>query len=92
MIVDYSLSHAFPNPFNPSTTLKFSLPKEEKVTIKVFNVLGKEIKTILNETRNSGETQITWDGTDNKGNQVTSGVYIINMQAGLFNQNKKQFY
>jgi hypothetical protein len=89
MIVDYSLSHAFPNPFNPNTTLKFSLPKEEKVTIKVFNVLGKEIKTILNETRNSGETQITWDGTDNKGNQVTSGVYIINMQAGLFNQNKK---
>jgi hypothetical protein len=89
MIVDYSLSQAFPNPFNPSTTLKFNLPKEEKVTIKVFNVLGKEIKTILNEIRNSGETQIAWDGTDNKGNQVASGVYIINMQAGLFNQNKK---
>lgn len=89
MIVDYSLSDAFPNPFNTSTTLKFSLPKEEKVTIKVFNVLGKEIKTIFNEIRNSGETRITWDGTDNKGNQVASGVYIINMQAGLFNQNKK---
>lgn len=89
MIVDYSLSNAFPNPFNPITTLKFSLPEEEKVTIRVFNVLGKEIKTILSETRNSGETKIIWDGTDNKGNQVASGVYIINMQAGLFNQNKK---
>jgi hypothetical protein len=77
----YNLSDSYPNPFNPSTTLRFKIPIEDRVTIKVFNILGKEIKTLLDETRQSGEHLITWDGNDSDGNKMPSGIYFITMLA-----------
>lgn len=71
----------YPNPFNPSTKIKYAIQQGAKVNIKVYNVLGKEITELLNETRISGEYEVTWDGRDSKENQMPSGVYFITMFA-----------
>lgn len=86
---EYFLSQAYPNPFNPATTVKYKIVQEEKVTIKVFNILGIEIKKLLEKTRKSGEHEITWDGTDEYGNKMPSGVYFINLLSGNFNKTIK---
>jgi hypothetical protein len=86
---NYYLSEAYPNPFNPSTTIKFSIAKEETVTIKVYNILGKEIKTLLNENLSSGNYNLIWDGKNNNGQRVSSGTYFINMVSGDFNKSIK---
>jgi hypothetical protein len=85
----YSLGQNYPNPFNPSTTIKFVLHKPGNAAIKVYNCLGKEITTLINEYLPSGEKEITWDGKDNQGNTVSSGVYFIQMTAGNYRQTIK---
>jgi hypothetical protein len=75
----FNLYQNYPNPFNPETRIKFVLPVTSEVRINVYNILGKEIKELLNETRLSGEYEITWNGEDNFGNKVPSGVYFITM-------------
>ena len=86
---NYYLSEAYPNPFNPSTSIKFIIAKEEIVVIKVYDLLGREVKSLLNENLRSGKHQLTWDGTDNSGNRISSSIYFINMVAGDFNQSIK---
>ncbi len=81
---NYYLSEAYPNPFNPSTSIKFNIAREEIVIIKVYDILGKEVKILLDENMKSGKYQLTWDGTDNFGNRISSGTYFINMVAGDF--------
>lgn len=83
---EYNLYQNYPNPFNPQTTIRFSLPQEAKVNIKVYNIVGKEITQLLNETRFSGEYEVTWDGRDSKGNKMPSGVYFIKMTADKFSK------
>jgi hypothetical protein len=61
---EYQLYQNYPNPFNPETKVRFALPKTSEVKIKVYDILGKEIQEIINETRLSGEYEITWNGTD----------------------------
>jgi hypothetical protein len=84
---EFNLFQNYPNPFNPVTSIKFVLPIESNINIKIYNTLGKEIKELLNETRISGEYEITWDGTDNNRNKVSSGVYFIAMQANSSSNN-----
>lgn len=78
---DFNLFQNYPNPFNPITNIKFVVPIESKTNIKVYDIIGKEIKELLNETRKSGEFEITWNGTDNSNNKVSSGVYFITLQV-----------
>lgn len=78
---EYHLFQNYPNPFNPETNLRFILPNASEVIIKAYDILGKEIQEILNETRLSGEYEITWNGADKSGNKVPSGVYFITMFA-----------
>lgn len=80
----FFLSQNFPNPFNPSTIIRFGLPAAEKVTIKVYDVLGREVKTLINEELRPGYHQVEWDGTNNYGARVSSGIYIYRMVAGKF--------
>ncbi|MCC6253602.1 MAG: T9SS type A sorting domain-containing protein [Ignavibacteriaceae bacterium] len=87
----YNLLQNFPNPFNPQTKIKYVVSSESKISIRIYNTLGKEIKVLLSETRNHGEYEITWDGTDNFGNKVSSGVYFITMEANNFSKNSLPF-
>jgi hypothetical protein len=74
----------FPNPFNPETTIRFNTAKAEHVTIDIFNIRGQRIKTLLNEYVNSGNHSIVWNGTNDNGQSVSSGVYFYQMKAGEY--------
>jgi len=86
---NYSLSPNYPNPFNPTTTFKYGLKEKAKVTIKIYNLLGKEIITLVNKTQPAGYQSVTWNGTDRFGNPVPSGIYICRMIAGNFTKSQK---
>ncbi len=78
---DFQLMQNFPNPFNPTTRIPFLLTNGSKVTVKVFNTLGQEITTLLNTQLAAGNHKIQWDGTDDSGRQVVSGIYFYQMQT-----------
>ncbi|MFC2135404.1 T9SS type A sorting domain-containing protein [Bacteroidota bacterium] len=80
----FSLMQNYPNPFNPSTTIRFGLPNAADVVIKVYNVLGQEIATLLNQPMNAGYHEIEFDAS-----RLTSGLYIYRIEAGEFISNKK---
>lgn len=71
----------YPNPFNPTTTISFNLPQDSKVEINVYNVKGQKVKTLLNEYKHSGQHSIEWNGKDNYGNPVSSGVYFYKVSG-----------
>jgi len=85
----FKLNQNYPNPFNPSTVISYQLAYLSKVRIKVYDVLGKEITTLVNGQKPAGNYQIVWDGTDNFGNKVTSGVYFYRIDTDNFVQTKK---
>jgi photosystem II stability/assembly factor-like uncharacterized protein len=84
IISNYSLSHNFPNPFNPSTTISYSLPTTSMVQLKILDILGQEIATLVNEEKTPGNYSVEWNAT-----QLASGVYFYRIQAGNFVQTKK---
>ncbi len=83
------LHSAYPNPFNPSTTISFDLAGTENVCINIFNIKGQLIKNICNKTYDKGNHSIIWDGKDNQGNSCGTGVYFYKMTAGKTRQSKK---
>jgi len=85
----FGLSQNYPNPFNPSTNFKYSLPNNSDVKIVVYDLFGREVKTLVNETKAAGEYTITWNGKDNYNKQVSTGVYFYNMRAGNFTKTMK---
>lgn len=87
--VNFKLEQNYPNPFNPITTIKFAIPKEARVQISVFDITGRLVKTLLDKTLSPGEHLITWDGTDENGSKVSSGVYIYRMYSDNFISAKK---
>lgn len=89
LVTDYRLFQNFPNPFNPSTLISFSIPKDEFVTIKIYDMIGQEIKTLVNGDTKAGTHTLNWDGFDNNGSKVSSGSYIYRMTAGEFVQARK---
>ncbi|MFZ2323036.1 MAG: T9SS type A sorting domain-containing protein, partial [Ignavibacteriaceae bacterium] len=86
---NYNLSQNYPNPFNPSTIINYSLPKSSFVTIKIYDMLGREVKTLINSEQNSGTHNIQWNGDNNFGSKVSSGTYIYSIRTGDFYQAKK---
>jgi photosystem II stability/assembly factor-like uncharacterized protein len=72
----------YPNPFNPTTTIRYELPKTGKVVLTIYNLLGQEVKTLVNEIQTPGNKWITWHGRDNQGDVVGSGVYIYSIRTG----------
>ena len=79
----------YPNPFNPTTTIAYSIVEPGNITINVFNTKGQLITTLVNETREAGNYTVTWDGTDSNCNQVSSGIYFYRLQSGKKVINKK---
>lgn len=78
--VSFSLKQNYPNPFNPTTTIKYSIDKTGIVKLNVYNVLGKKVRTIVNGKKSAGIYSVLWDGTDDNGNKVASGIYFCNLE------------
>lgn len=85
----YSLAQNYPNPFNPSTVIGFSLPANAHVELIVFNMLGKKVRTVLDTDMPAGDHSVTWDGLDENGGSVASGIYLYRLQSGGFSASKK---
>lgn len=85
----FELKQNYPNPFNPTTKIEFSLPKTCNVEIKIYNMLGQEIKTLVNKNYKAGSHVVVWDGKDNFGKTVSTGLYLYSMKAGDFVKVKK---
>ena len=83
-ISDYTLLQNFPNPFNPSTAIQYMLPRADEVELVIYNLLGQEVSRLVHELRDAGTHTVMWDGTNNLGKQVASGVYIYRMVASDF--------
>ena len=81
---NYELSQNYPNPFNPSTNIRFQISKTEFVVLKIFNTLGKEIATLVNEEKQPGNYEITWDASD-----LPSGIYFYQIRSGDYIETKK---
>lgn len=85
----YEIEQNFPNPFNPRTEIKFFLPTEEKVNLKVYNAKGQLVKNIFSGVGKVGNNFVVWDGTDKNEKIVSSGIYFYRIEAGSFNKVKK---
>lgn len=86
---DYLLEQNYPNPFNPNTNIKYSLPALTKVQVIIFNTLGNRIKLLLETRQGPGRFQVTWDGTNDEGDTVATGVYYYQIQTESFVQTRK---
>ena len=86
---EFALHQNYPNPFNPITTIKYELPKESLVKIIVFDLMGKEVRTLVSQKQNAGYQTVIWNATDNYGRKVSSGYYIYIMQAESFHKTQK---
>jgi hypothetical protein len=85
----FELKQNYPNPFNPATTIAFSLPQESDVSIKIYDVTGSLVRTMVNDNRVAGEYSVVWNGQNDKGVRVSSGVYIYRIEAGNFMQTRR---
>ncbi|RMG38368.1 MAG: T9SS C-terminal target domain-containing protein [Methanobacteriota archaeon] len=89
LIGDYELHQNFPNPFNPTTTISFTLRRSARVHLDIYNILGQRIASLVNETLPVGNYQIRWNGVDERGNALPSGVYFYRMQANAFSVTRR---
>jgi hypothetical protein len=86
---DFSLSQNYPNPFNPVTKLDYNLPLRSSVNISIYNVLGQEIKTLVNGVKEYGYHSVTWNGRDDLGREMSSGVYFVRITSQGFTKTRK---
>jgi hypothetical protein len=89
LLLDYILYQNYPNPFNPSTNVRFQIPESGEVTIKIYDILGREIRTLFNQEVQRGTYTAEWDGLSDDGTKMSSGTYFYRMVAGEFVQTKK---
>ena len=82
---DFLLYQNYPNPFNPSTTIQYALAKESRVTVKIYNIMGQEVMTLVDEVQNIGIHKIVWSANP----KLTSGVYFCRLTAGSYVDTKK---
>ena len=86
---EFALFQNYPNPFNPFTTIQFRVVDPVNVSLNIYDLSGKQIKTLVNSFKNAGKHQVVWDATNNLGQSVAAGMYIYTIQAGDFNQTRK---
>ena len=86
---EFALYQNYPNPFNPTTSISYDLPKNEFVSINVFDLMGRELKTLVNKEQVAGFRSVKWDATNNLSQPVSAGMYIYTIQAGNFRQTRK---
>ncbi len=86
---EFSLYQNYPNPFNPTTTIKYGLKENTNVVLKIYNLLGQEVRTLVNARQEAGFKSVVWNGLNNYGNRVASGIYIYQIKAGDFVKARK---
>ena len=89
---EFALLQNFPNPFNPSTEIRFSLPSNEYVNLNIYNMAGQKIKTLKAENMVAGYHSVFWNGINNVGNPVSAGMYFYSIQSNSFNKTKKMLF
>jgi len=85
----FDLEQNYPNPFNPETSLKYHLPVRTNVSLRIYNALGQEIRTLVNQVQDAGVYSEKWDGKDNNGRQLSTGLYLFRLEAGDFVMTRK---
>ena len=85
----FNLVQNYPNPFNPETKISYALPKDCHVKLTIYNIMGQKIKVLVNEHQTVGHKDVYWDGKDDKGKEVASGIYFYKLDAGEFTQSKR---
>ena len=85
----YALNANYPNPFNPTTNISFALPIDSKVSLKIYNVAGQLVRTLVNETMVAGTHTVTWNGANSNGEKVASGIYFYKLNAGDYSKTMK---
>jgi len=85
----FELDQNFPNPFNPETSIPYQLPEESRVRIMIYNTMGQIIRALIDETKEAGRHTVTWDGRNEQGLRVSSGVYFVRMKAGDYTKIQK---
>ena len=88
----FVVSKPYPNPFNPETTITFTIPEECDVTLYIYDISGRRIATLTQGHLTPGSHSITWDASDTNGNSVASGVYLYRFDAGEFSRQGKVLY
>jgi hypothetical protein len=88
----FSLEQNYPNPFNPTTKIRYSIPENTHVTLKVYNLLGQPVRTLVNGFQGTNNYEVTWDGRSDDGILQSSGVYIVRLKAGNKVQSRKMAY
>jgi DNA-binding beta-propeller fold protein YncE len=89
----YALEQNYPNPFNPTTSMRFSLPSDGTVTLRIYDITGREVKTLVNDDFPAGKHTINWDGRNHAGTAVASGIYFYRLHvAGKFSQTNKMIF
>ena len=86
---DYNMSQSYPNPFNPTTTIEFNLPKRSNVTVKIYNVLGQQVQSLVDQELSVGNYKVTWDGSTFGGGHASTGVYFYRIVTEDFTETKK---
>jgi DNA-binding beta-propeller fold protein YncE len=89
MPTSFDMAQNYPNPFNPTTTIKYQLPKVSDVKLVIYNILGQQVRTLLNGQIEAGYHSVVWDGRNETGQSVASGIYIYRFEAGDFQKTMK---
>ena len=84
MPTEFGLDQNYPNPFNPETTIRYQLPEASHVKMIIYNAMGQKVRTLVNENRDAGWYSVEWDGRDDRGMRMGSGIYFIRMRAGQY--------
>jgi len=84
--LEFTLHANYPNPFNPTTTIRYDLPQRTRVTLRIYNILGQSVKTLVDAIEDGGWKAVSWDGTNQHGNPVASGVYIYSLETPSFHR------
>jgi hypothetical protein len=87
--VSHNLFQNYPNPFNPATIISYSIPKVSYVSLKIYDILGREVKSLVNSEQGIGIHNVQWDGDNNSGSKVSSGIYLYKIETGDFTMTKK---
>jgi len=87
--ITYVLHQNYPNPFNPITTLSYDLPEDALVNITIYDMMGRQVKTLINDQQTAGYRSVQWNGTNNIGQPVSAGLYLYTIQAGDYSQTRK---